>query len=85
MVKTHCYTELEFIVTELETVQSLIAITAENLFEKNNGDLSPWAMRYNALLDASLDILEKKTKQINRIFNELWEADEKEQKEGEAA
>lgn len=85
MHETHCYTELEFIVAELETVQKLIEITTENLFAKNTGDLSPWAMRYNAPLDVSLDILKKNTKQIEQVFNALWEADNKEKKEGEAA
>lgn len=61
------YTDLEFVLTELETAKSLIKITLENLFDENPDNLSSWAMQYSAPLEASVDILDRETDRIDQI------------------
>lgn len=61
------YTDLEFVLTELETAKTLIKITLENLFDENPDNLSPWAMQYSAPLEVSVDILDRETDRIGQI------------------
>lgn len=75
MSKKLDYTELETVIFYLETVENLIKITSENLFDTNSGDLSPWAMQYGAPLNVSVDILDREIEKIGQIYDALHEAD----------
>lgn len=68
------YTDLEFVLIELEKAKTLIKITFENLFDTNPENLSPWAMQYGAPLEASVDILDRETDRITKIHKALSEA-----------
>lgn len=71
------YTELEFITTEIEDVNSLLKIMIETLFgdAAESRALTPFARQFDSVLSVSIGILNDKVEQIYKIFNMLFEAD----------
>lgn len=71
------YFELEDAIFELKSVRNLLEIVLENVFDEQSEEISSWAMKYDSVIVAAMQSLDRETKRIDEIFNMLHEEKQK--------